>query len=69
MSFVSRIIEGLGRPSSSANLQKIKDEAEKRKSAKTSAQLPMVSGNVESTMASMLEKRIASLSSEQKKKS
>jgi hypothetical protein len=49
-----------GKPSaSSASLQKIKDDADKRKASKSSASMPKV-GDVEGTVASILEQRINS---------
>ena len=57
MSLFERIFGKAG--GSSANLQKIKDEADKRKASRSGASLSKV-GGVEGTVASMLEKRINS---------
>jgi len=57
MSFISKVVQSLS-GSSSANLQRIKDAADERRAKASSASLPKVNGDIENTVASMLEKRI-----------
>jgi hypothetical protein len=56
MSLIDKLLEKLS--GSSANLQKIKDASEERRSAKSSAAMPKVSGEIENAVAAALKKRI-----------
>jgi hypothetical protein len=63
MSLFKKIVEKLA-GGSSASLDKIKVESERRRAAKSSARMPKISAdNVEGTVASMLQKRIKSAES------
>ena len=52
------LIDKLFGSSSSANLQRIKDDSEQRRAAKSSASMPAVREDVEKAVAALLAKRI-----------